>query len=289
MKKILKVVGIVLASIGLIVFVFYIYASWQVDARLGKKYYIIPERFPIPSDSAAIAWGKHLVDIKGCSDCHGDDLAGKVFNDDALIGTMAGPNLTYGRGGLPHDYVTADWVRALKHGLNRENLPLIVMPSLETSKMSQEDMKAMIAYLNSLPPIDNIVPKSNLGIMMKVLVHLDQVPIISAEKIDHNSTLAINIDRSSPLVYGKYLAVMCSACHRDNMKGGEPMVPGLPSVPDLTSTGASGRWTQDQFNEALRTGKRPDGTALDPSMPWQMTKHYSDDELQALYTYFKSL
>jgi len=287
--KILKIIGAVLLAIIVSAILFYGYASWQLDKRLEKSYAVVPETFDIPSDSASLTTGKHLVDIKGCRDCHGDDLGGKIFNDDLLVGKLAGPNLTHGKGGLPPDYSTANWVKAIRHGLDSNNHPLMVMPSLETSKMSQEDLAAMIAYLNSLPPVENSMPKSELGLMVKPLVHLGQIDLIPAEQIDHHARLAKSIDTSSAVGYGEYLSAMCSGCHHGNFKGGDPMAPGFPPVPDLTSSGATGRWTQQQFSETLRTGKRPDGTQLDSSMPVQMTRYYSDQELAALYTYFKSL
>ncbi len=289
MKKFLKIVAAVFFSLISLVLMFYVYASYQVDQRLQTEYMVIPQEFPIPTDSLSWSNGKHLVDIKGCADCHGADLGGQVFHNDILVGKLAAPNLTRGAGGIPPDYSTGDWVRALKHGLDRNNHPLVIMPCVETSKMSEEDMKSMIAYLKSLPPVDNTVPKSKLGLMVTALASLNQVDVIPAEKIDHQQELIKSVDKSSPLQFGKYLSSMCSGCHRDHMKGGPPLAPGFPPVPDLTSTGATGRWTQQEFNTTLRTGTRPDGSMLDPNMPWQMTKHYSDEELQALYTYFRSL
>lgn len=287
--KILKIAGFILASVVMMVVLFYFYASWRIDQRITRQYDIVTEQVSILSDSVSVANGKHLVDIKGCRDCHGDNLGGKVFADDALIGTLAGPNLTRGRGGVPQNYSVANWVKAIRHGVDSNNHPLIVMPSLETSKMSKEDLASMIGYLNTLEPVNNDVPESKLGIMITVMAHLDQIPVIPAEEIDHQTQLTPTANLSSPVEYGKYLSTMCSGCHHENMKGGDPMAPGMPPVPDLTSTGAAGRWTQEQFNDALRTGTRPDGTTLDESMPVQMTKHYTDKELDALYTYFKTL
>lgn len=287
--KILKIIGSVLGGLIVAGMLFYFYASYRVDQRLSEKYDVTPEEFQILTDSASIAKGKHLVDIKGCKDCHGDNLGGIVFNDDMLIGTLAGPNLTKGSGGLPADYAIANWVKAIRHGLDQNNYPLMVMPSLETSKMSHEDLQSMISYLHTIPPVDNQLPESELGIMIKTMVHLDAIQLIPAEQIDHTTPLIKSADITIPANYGKYLSVMCSGCHHENMKGGDPMAPGFPPVPDLTSTGVTGRWTQAQFNTALRTGKRPDGSVLDPNMPVQMTKHYSDEELQALYVYLKNL
>jgi cytochrome c553 len=286
--KVLKIIGMVLISIVMLAAAFYGYASYRVDQRLAQKYDVTPEAFSIPSDSASVAKGKHLVDIKGCRDCHGDDLGGKIFADELLLGTLAGPNLTHGKGGLPEQYATANWVKAIRHGLDSNNLPLIVMPSLETSRMSLDDLKAMIAYLSALPSIDNEMPDSKLGVMIKTMVYLDKIAVIPAEQIDHKTLLTTHSDTSSPEAFGKYLSTMCSGCHRENMKGGGPMAPGFPPVPDITFTGATGRWTEEQFKTALRTAKRPDGTTLDPNMPVQMTKYYSDEELHALYTYLRS-
>ncbi len=287
--KTLKIAGVVIIFLIVSATVFYLFASAGIDDRISKQYAVVAEEFTIPADSLSVVKGKHLVDIKGCRDCHGDDLGGKVFNDDLLIGNLAGPNLTRGEGGLSQNYATVNWIKAIRHGLDSTDHPLIVMPSLETSRMSQEDLASMIAYLNKLPPVDRKMPKSKLGIMIKTLVYIGKLEVIPAEQIDHEAMLTKSIDTSSPLEFGKYLSVMCTGCHHENLKGGDPMAPGFPPVPDLTSTGVTGRWTQEQFNNTLRTGKRPNGTELDSSMPVMMTKHYSDQELHALYTYFKSL
>jgi len=289
MKKFFKVTGIILSGLFLIGTAFHFYAAYEVNQRLQKVYTVTTEQFLIPSDSAAIAAGKHLVDIKGCMDCHGENMGGKIFADEFLLGTMAGPNLTRGKGGLPANYSTTDWIKAIHHGLSRENRPLMIMPSEENSKMSQEDLQNMIAYLMHLPAVDNEMPKSKLGIMINALAYFNQIDIIPAEKIDHKKPLIKEADKSTPAAYGKYLSAMCSGCHRQDMKGGPPMAPGFPPAPDLTSTGAVGKWTQLEFSTTLKTGVRPDGTNLDSSMPWQMTKYYKEEELQALYEYFKTL
>jgi len=289
MKKFFKITGIILSVLFLVGTAFHFCATYAVDQRLQKKYTVTTEVFPIPRDSAAIAAGKHLVDIKGCMDCHAENMGGKIFADEFLLGTMAGPNLTRGKGGIPADYSTVDWVKAIHNGLNRENRPLMVMPSEENSRMSRQDLQNMIAYLMQLPPVDNEIPKSKMGVMINALTFLNQIDLIPAEKIDHQKPMIVEADRSTPAAFGKYLSAMCSGCHRQDMKGGPPMAPGFPAPPDLTSTGAVGKWTQEQFSSTLKTGVRPDGTTLDSSMPWQMTKYYKEEELQALYEYFKSL
>jgi hypothetical protein len=43
-----------------------------------------------------------------------------MIEDDAL-GRLVSANLTHGKGGLPADYQTADWVMALRHGVGRKD------------------------------------------------------------------------------------------------------------------------------------------------------------------------
>ncbi len=289
-KKILKGVGFSLLLTIMGGLAFYVYIHVQINRRLEKRYTIEVSSLKIPADSLSIVRGAHLVAIKGCNDCHGDKLEGKIMSDDALFGLLVATNLTKGKGGLRRDYGTEDWIRSLKHGLNHDNSPLIFMPSHETSRLSEDDMKCLIAYLQQLPSVDNTVPETDPGFLAEILGYFDQIPLIPAEKIDHGSALAESVDMSSPTTYGRYLSVSCSGCHRDNMKGGGPLGPGMPPVPDLTSAGTTGRWTSDQFMQALRTGKRPDGRVMDSDqMPWKMTSHYTDEEITALYQYFKSI
>lgn len=43
------------------------------------------------------------------------------------------------------------------------------------------------------------------------------------------------------------------------------------------------------FFRALREGKRPDGSVIDPFMPWALTAQMSDDEIRALWFYLKTV
>lgn len=88
---------------------------------------------------------------------------------------------------------------------------------------------------------------------------------------------------------GKYLSVSCIGCHRTNFKGGDSPIPGMPPVPDITSSGNTDRWSLSQFIHTLRTGKTPEGKIMDnQNMPWKMTAKYTDEELQALYAFLKA-
>jgi hypothetical protein len=45
----------------------------------------------------------------------------------------------------------------------------------------------------------------------------------------------------------------------------------------------------DTFVAMLRTGQRPDGSAVSKVMPFEALKHLSDTDAKALYTYLKTM
>lgn len=290
MKRIFKGIGIFLGAIVLLFLGFYVKAHFSTEERINAIYDVTPQKLDIQADSATMALGKRLITARGCDECHGPDLGGKVFIDNPALGRIVASNITKGDGGLPPDYSVRDWVLALKHGLNQDMKPLLFMPSHEFSQFSERDLKAIIAYASRVPEVDRELPENDLGFMAEILTELGEIPLIPAEMIDHNKMLAKDIKVEVSAEYGKYLSVSCGSCHRENMKGGEPIAPGFPPVPDITAAGNVGHWTERQFISTLRTGKTPEGKILKPAeMPWTMTKAYTDVELKALFAYLTSI
>jgi mono/diheme cytochrome c family protein len=288
-RKIFKWTGIVIGSLVALIILFFAKSYFSVTNRLEKKYDYTLQELPIDADSALLAEGKRLIVAKGCTDCHGADLGGKVFIDDPALGNVTGLNITKGEGGLPADFNERDWLRALQHGVNRNNTTLRVMPSYEFTHFSEEDMKALIAYGMQLPPVDRVLPPTSFRPLAYILTDLDVLPVIAADKIDHAKTLT-KIQPEVSVAYGKYLATGCVGCHKENLKGGTPVIPGSPQVADITSAGNVGKWTEEQFVATLRTGKTPDGRELPVEfMPWKATQSYTDVELKALFSYLRSI
>ena len=290
LKKFIKITGIVLGVIICIIAAFYLKVYISTEKRIHKVYTVTPQELAIQSDSATLAYGERLITTKGCNDCHGQDLGGKIFIDDPALGFVVARNLTKGKGGLPSDHSVEDWVLALKHGIRRNGKPLLIMPANEYTLLSEGDMKAIIAYCIQLPEIDRELPASSVGPLGRALTDFGKLPLLPAEMIDHSRKLAVDLKPEVSVTYGKYLSNSCRGCHRENMKGGEPIAPGFPVVADISSSGNPGKWTADQFMETLRTGHTPEGKDLNPQeMPWTMTKAYTDVELQALHLYLKSI
>jgi len=290
LKKVFKIVGIFLGVVVLGALAFYAKVYISTESRINKEYQVSVQQINLQSDSATLAYGERLITTKGCNDCHGKDLGGNVFVDDPALGFLVARNLTKGKGGLPADHSVNDWVLALKHGLRRDGKPLLFMPSHEYTMLSEQDMGAIIAYCSTLKPIDRELPASSIGPVGRVLTDLGKLPLLPAEMIDHSKPLTGHVEAEVSVQYGKYLSTACQGCHRENMKGGEPVAPGFPMVADISSTGNPGKWTTEQFMSTLRTGHTPEGKVLNPKeMPWTMTTAYTDVELQALHVFLKSM
>lgn len=244
----------------------------------------------IDRSTKAVSEGGRLVTFRGCIDCHGKDLGGKIMINDPAIGTVIAPNITKGAGGLPADWSMTDWVRALKHGVNRQGNSLLIMPSYETAKLSQQDMGAIIAYVEQVAPVNKTWEQSSFGYLGKLLSILDELPTFVATKLDHQAALIPSVEARPEAAYGAYLAVSCTGCHKADFKGGKHPVPGMPEVPNITSKGVMAQHQLDSFDRFMRTGKNHKGRQVEPAaMPWPLATVLTAVEMEALYLYLKSL
>lgn len=294
MKKIAKWLGVGLGALVVLVggALGAVYAISSQD--LDETYKVDPPDVKVPTDDKAIAWGKHILETRGCQDCHGERMQGKVIMDNPAMGTIAGTNLTPGKGSAVKKYTDEDWVRSIRHGVGPDGKPHIFMPSFEFAGMGAEDLGALIAYLKSLPPVDSAPPEVAPGPMARMLYLQGSLPIlVPAKLVDHDAPMAKIPERGPTKEYGKYLAETCRGCHGSGFSGGK--VPGMPPdhpvAANLTfhESGLKG-WGKEDFMTTLRTGRTPEGKKLNPKfMPWTVTANLTDDEISALYAYFKSL
>jgi mono/diheme cytochrome c family protein len=290
LRKIFLGIGVFSGLVILSAAGFYTKAYLSTQARINKKYEVELQGLSVKGDSAQLLYGARLIKAKGCVDCHGEDLGGKMFIDDPKLGFIVARNITKGSGGLPETYNVSDWELALKHGIRKDGKPLLIMPSHEYTLLTKEDMSAIVAYAMTVPDVDRAFPASEVGPLGNVLTELGKLPLLPAEMIDHSRKLEEEIKAEVSIEYGKYLANSCIGCHRANFKGGEPIAPGFPVVADISPTGHVGKWSEEQFINTLRTGKTPEGKSLKPSeMPWNMTAQYTETELKALYLFLRSI
>lgn len=284
LRKIFRWTGIALGSLVLLLLLFYSLVYITTELRINKVYQVNLQPLSIPNDSAAYMAGRHIASIRGCLRCHGTDLAtGEVFADkNSPIGIIHASNITSGKGGI--HYRDQDWIRALRHGLGKDNKSLWLMPSHEVCGLSNQDMAALISYLKKQPPVDKSNPAKSLRPLGRMLTFIGEFPLLPAEKIDHTATYVDEIKPAVDAVYGKYLAVSCTGCHTDSFKGAPSCSPQQPPIPDISSTGNLGKWTQVGFVKLFHTKKTPEGRVLSQCVPVKAFP-YSDDELRAIYLY----
>lgn len=100
---------------------------------------------------------------------------------------------------------------------------------------------------------------------------------------------------------GRYLVTLadCTACHSDPTRGDSPFgggrsVPtpfGTLIAPNITpdpQTGI-GRWTAQQFDDAVRRGRMPDGGRLYPAMPFPYFARMSAADVRAMHAYLDTV
>jgi len=115
--------------------------------KLSQTYADIPvETVTIPSDPEAVARGKHVAIIWGCTKCHGEDLSGSLLTNDAILGKIPAANLTAGKGGIGGSYSDTDWVRAIRHGVKPDGRGEAFMNNYST--LSDRDLGELIAGLS---------------------------------------------------------------------------------------------------------------------------------------------
>ena len=293
MKRILTWIGL---GLGLILGLSLITAGLlyaRGAARLSRVYAVPDESLTLPDDPASLARGRHLAEhISLCTGCHGPNLAGQTFLDEPALGFIPAPNLTAGRGGLGQSYSDADWERAIRHGLNQQGQSLIIMPSEALQAYSDADTAALIAYLKSAPPVDNVLPARRLGPLLYLLTGAGQFNALTAELIDHEAPRPPAPAIGVTAEYGEYLTWVggCQICHGEGLVGRtvEDGVP-PPAGPNLRPDGPLGHWSEAEFITALRTGQRPDGSFIIPDeMPWPAFSGMSDEELRAIWAYIHS-
>ncbi|MCC6626803.1 MAG: cytochrome c [Chloroflexi bacterium] len=295
MRRVLTWVGIVVGGL-LAVVVFGLVGIFVVsNQKLNQHYTVAAATVAVPTDSASIVRGQHLtVAITKCVDCHGQNLGGAKVLDAGPVAVVYAPNITRGQGSVVATYTPADWARAIRHGVGQSGRGLLLMPSDELAKLSDDDLGALLAYVTSVPPVDNRPPPSEVRPLGHVLNAFGQLPLIAAARIDHANVHPGAAPPAGPTAaYGAYLVNVggCTGCHNAALSGGR--VPGtppeLPPASNLTPGGAMAGWTEEDFRRALRTGRRPNGSTLNPFMPWEATAKMTDDEIRALWLHLQTV
>jgi mono/diheme cytochrome c family protein len=270
-----------------------VFAGLQLaERRMARQVAVDVQPVALRADPAALERGRYLYASRGCVDCHGANGVGKVFADNGDDLRIKGPNITRGPGGVIGAYQVADWVRTIRHGVAPGGRPLMIMPSEDYNRLTEADLAALVAYVQSLPPAAGTGAEVRLPLPARVLYGFGAIDDAAA-KIDHGLPAAAPVPEGVNLQHGAYVANMCLGCHGPQLVGGR--IPGSPpdwpAAANLTPVANSGMGAYAEpgaFIKMLRTGQRPDGSPI-RIMPFESLRELNETDMRALHLYLRSL
>ena len=263
------------------------------DRKLERRVDVAAAAVPFVGDAASIERGGYLFRSRGCSDCHGLDGTGRVVVEDGESMFVRAPNITTGPGGTTAAYRPVDWVRAIRHGVRPDGRPLLVMPSEEYNRFTDADLAAVVAYVRQLPPKAGEGATIRLPLPVRVLYGAGLFQDAS-EKIDHRLPPSQPVAEGVTAAHGAYVANGCTGCHRADLSGGKiaGAPPSWPAAARLVpgEGNVMGRYPDAaSFAAMLKTGKRPDGSAVSPVMPFPALREMNDVDVRALHLYLTTM
>jgi mono/diheme cytochrome c family protein len=241
---------------------------WTVGAGLLPP----PLALAAPPSPEEIARGKYVFGATGGCGCHTKakepvNSGGRRY--DGPFGTVYSSNITPDRETGIGAWTDEQLIAAIRSGRrpNGERL-LPVHPYPVFNGMAEEDLRALVAYLRTLPPVKRGTPPRKIT-----------VPLF--ESVFLPAWLAAFAPRETPparapasgVARGEYLVravAHCGECHTprnmtlatDNARflAGNPNGPEDSEVPNITPDPETGlTWTAEEIAQYLGTGKRPDG------------------------------
>lgn len=311
MKKLLKVLGILVLSILLILIIIIAYIKIALP-DVGPAPQITVEK-----TAAKVERGAYLAKtVMSCMDCHSQrDITqfslplvpstlgrgGERFDQSmGFPGIFYSANITpAGIGG----WTDGEIYRAITTGVRKSGKPIFpVMPYHAYGFADPEDIKSVIAFLRTLPPIEYIVPASAADFPMNII--LNTIPK-KAEPMHAPPA-------GDSLANGHYLVTIaaCHDCHTPiekgkfdeslSLAGGRvfPVPGGMATSANITpdkETGI-GSWTKEIFIQRFAE-YRDSATAhqvaqpgkLQTIMPWTLYGNMTDKDLGNIYAYLQTL
>jgi mono/diheme cytochrome c family protein len=121
-----------------------------------------------PDRSDQVKWGQYLVTIGSCNECHTPQDRGAVipgleysggFSLDGPWGVVASANITPDASGIGY-YDEALFIQMMRTGFVRARKLASIMPFGEFKNLTDDDLKAMYAYLRTVKPVKHRVDNS---------------------------------------------------------------------------------------------------------------------------------
>jgi len=251
-----------------------------------------------------IAKGKALVDAGDCAGCHTAEKS-KPFAGGRSIPTPFGmieaPNITPDVGTGIGGWSEEDFYNALHFGKRPDGSPLYpAFPYPYYTKLTREDVRAIYAYLQTIPPVKNEAHQNRLmwPLNYRFFMHGWDWVFFDAGEYRPNTQKSPQWNRGAYLVEG---AGHCGACHTPkNALGGDEtskyLLGGViqnwfaPTIANNMQNGTGG-WSEDDIVEYLKTGRNRFSGATGPmaEVIEYSTSKMADGDLHAIAVYLKDV
>lgn len=237
--------------------------------------------------------GEYIFNAAAGCGCHMGQagfLAGGGKYDLGPLGVVYAKNITSDEETGIGKWTEDEIVTAIRTGkMPNGEMLFPVMPYPTFSGMSDQDAYDLAAFIKTVPPIKNEVPKDELKIPVPPFEPRDAPETAPTEGAARGEYLVNNVSD-------------CSGCHTPTNEQGAPIMDKFLAgsfvegevtaniTPD-EETGI-GKWTEQQIADFLKTGQRPDGTAVGGLMAQVIQggfTHLSDADRAAIAAYLKTV
>jgi mono/diheme cytochrome c family protein len=309
-----NVLGIVVAAIVLIV------GGLLGFLLVARPVRATPAGIKIAATPARLARGRYLVEaVADCSGCHsrrdfnkytGPVVQGFFFSGQSFPpelgfpGTVNAANITPDAETGIGTWTDGEKLRAIREGVSKDGHALFgFMPYASYAHMSDADALSVVAYLNSVAPVKNVMERTKLDFPVSLLNRLGPKPLAAPVP---------GPNRADKVAYGGYLAGIagCIECHSQFDKGepvvgmefagghefqiGKFVVNSANITPDA-ETGI-GNWSEERFLARFKANAEFNPETAPPSsqagftlMGWPAFAKMQDDDIKAIYAYLRTI
>jgi len=260
------------------------------------------------ADKAAIERGAYLATAADCATCHTDsEHVGQSYAGSRALatpfGTFYSPNITPDPETGIGRWSETDFLHALRDGVEPDGDNLFpVFPYPSFTKITDDDVRAIRAYLFSLPPVRQADREHDVPFPLSwrflqtgwKLLFFTPGPFTPLP------------GKSAAYNRGAYLVnalAHCGECHtprnwfgavdEDRFLAGSKHGPDGKPVPNITSDPKSGigKWSEDDIVGVLTDGHTPDFDFVAGAMAdvVKTTSKLSDEDRRAIAIYLKSV
>ena len=317
MKKALRLLGFAALAVVVLVGAAVAYLSAKPPAQRPASTETIartPER---------IARGRYLVEhVTDCLTCHSEvngdrygspvseGTAGKggfpFTKDFEVPGVVCAQNITPDPETGLGNWTDGEILRAFREGIDRQGNALFpMMPYQGYRTLSDEDAKAIVAYLRTLPPLKNKVPAKHIDFPVNLFIKAVPKPL--------DGPVTAPDDDKDHMGYGRYLVTIsgCGECHTAHDAKGK-LVPGRDFAGGWVMKGPWGRVvtanitphpdtfmgkaTKEEFIGRFKAFESLQGDNAplaqkghNTIMPWLAFAGMTEKDLGAIYDYIKTV